>query len=108
MDGFRYEDLVAQADAVITKPGYGIVSDCLANRVPVLYTSRGEFAEYACLVAGLQRFGVSRFIENADLLAGAWREALAGLLGQPRIWEDLPADGAHVAAEILEGLLPSA
>ena len=38
--------LVAQADAVITKPGYGIVSDCLANRVPVLYTSRGEFAEY--------------------------------------------------------------
>ena len=108
LDGLRYEDLVAQADAVITKPGYGIVSDCLANRVPVLYTSRGEFAEYACLVAGLQRFGVSRFIENADLLAGAWREALAGLLGQPRIWEDLPADGAHVAAEILEGLLPSA
>jgi L-arabinokinase len=108
MDGLRYEDLVAQADAVITKPGYGIVSDCLANRVPVLYTSRGEFAEYACLVAGLQRFGVSRFIDNADLLAGAWREALGGLLGQPRVWEDLPADGAHVAAEILEGLLPSA
>jgi L-arabinokinase len=97
MDGLRYEDLVAQADAVITKPGYGIVSDCLANRVPVLYTSRGEFPEYACLVAGLQRFGVSRFIDNADLLAGAWREALEGLLGQARVWKDLPADGAYVA-----------
>ena len=46
MDGLRYEDVVAQADAVITKPGYGIVSECLANRVPVLYTDRGRFAEY--------------------------------------------------------------
>src|SRR3990172_3478854 len=34
MDGLKYEELVAQADAVIAKPGYGIVSDCLANRTP--------------------------------------------------------------------------
>jgi|PlaIllAssembly_1097288.scaffolds.fasta_scaffold10468_4 L-arabinokinase len=106
LDGLRYEDVVAQADAVITKPGYGIVSDCLANHVPVLYTSRGEFPEYACLVEGLQRFGVCRFIENADLLAGNWRGALDGLLGQPRTWRDLPADGADVAAEILAPMLP--
>jgi UDP:flavonoid glycosyltransferase YjiC (YdhE family) len=106
LDGLRYEDVVAQADAVITKPGYGIVSDCLANRVPVLYTSRGEFPEYACLVEGLQRFGVCRFIENADLLAGNWRGALDGLLGQPRTWRDLPADGADVAAKILAPMLP--
>ena len=105
LDGLRYEDLVAQADAVITKPGYGIVSDCLANRTPVLYTSRGEFAEYAHLVEGLERFGVSRFIGNADLLAGNWRGAIAALLGQPRSWTDLPANGADVAAEILETFL---
>jgi L-arabinokinase len=105
LDGLRYEDLVAQADAVITKPGYGIVSDCLANRTPVLYTSRGEFAEYARLVEGLERFGVSRFIGNADLLAGNWRGAIAALLGQPRSWTDLPANGADVAAQILETFL---
>jgi L-arabinokinase len=106
MDGLLHEDVVAQADAVITKPGYGIVSECLANRVPVLYTSRGRFAEYDRLVEGLNRFGVSRFIANDDLLAGNWREALKALLQQPRTWPALPADGAEAAAGILEPLLP--
>ncbi len=105
LDGLRYEDLVAQADAVITKPGYGIVSDCLANRIPVLYTDRGEFAEYAVLVAGLERYGVSAFIENHDLLSGNWRASLYGLLGRPRVWPDLPADGAKIAAGILRAYL---
>jgi L-arabinokinase len=101
LNGLRYEDLVAQADAVITKPGYGIVSDCLANRTPVLYTDRGEFAEYGALVAGLERFGVAAFIGNQDLLAGNWRGSLDALLRLPRTWCDLPANGAEVAAGIL-------
>jgi L-arabinokinase len=104
-DGLRYEELVAQADAVITKPGYGIVSDCLANRTPVLYTDRGEFAEYGALVAGLERFGVAAFIENRDLLAGNWRGSLDALLRLPRTWCDLPANGAEVAAGILREYL---
>ncbi len=106
MDGLCHEDVVGQADAVITKPGYGIVSECLVNRVPILYTSRGRFAEYELLVEGLNRFGVARFIGNDDLLAGNWRGALDALLRQPRTWPDLPADGAEVAAGILETLLP--
>jgi L-arabinokinase len=106
LNGTRYEDLVAQADAVITKPGYGIVSDCLANRTPVLYTSRGEFAEYPCLVAGLRRFGVSAFIGNRDLLTGNWRGSLEALLTRPMAWPDLPANGAEVAADILQACLP--
>lgn len=107
LDGLKYEDLVAQADAVITKPGYGIVSDCLANRTPVLYTARGEFAEYAPLVLGLHRFGVAEFIENQDLLAGNWRDGLHTLLTRPQSWPDLPANGADMAAGILRNHLPS-
>ena len=42
----RYEDLVAASDVVVTKPGYGIVSECIANGAALLYTSRGRFAEY--------------------------------------------------------------
>ncbi len=44
--GLRYEDLVAAVDIVITKPGYGIISECVANETALLYTSRGRFAEY--------------------------------------------------------------
>ncbi|NIQ96250.1 MAG: hypothetical protein GWN87_20165, partial [Desulfuromonadales bacterium] len=40
-----YPDLVGLADVVVTKPGYGIVSECIANDTAVLYTSRGRFRE---------------------------------------------------------------
>jgi hypothetical protein len=105
LDGCRYEDVIGQADAVITKPGYGIVSDCLANRVPLLYTSRGTFPEYAPLVDGLTRWGVARFITNDELLAGCWREPLIALLDLPPTWADISADGANEAAGILAGIL---
>ena len=40
----------APSDVVMTKPGYGIVSECLANGTALLYTARGRFAEYPVLV----------------------------------------------------------
>jgi L-arabinokinase len=100
-----YEDLVAQADVVITKPGYGIVSECLANRTRVCYTPRGQFAEYERLLDGLQRFGVAEALPTADFLAGEWRASLHAVLERPGAWPDLPADGAAVAAEALLALV---
>jgi hypothetical protein len=38
-----YADAVAAVDGVITKPGYGIVTDCLVHGTPVIYTDRGLF-----------------------------------------------------------------
>ncbi len=108
LEDFSYVDLIAQADAVITKPGYGIVSDSLANRTPVLYTSRGQFAEYGRLVAGLEEFGVSGFIENSDLLAGNWRTDLEALLRRPKAWADLASNGAEIAADCIRARLPCA
>jgi L-arabinokinase len=105
-NGLRYPDLVRQADAVITKPGYGIVSECLVNRTRMLYTSRGEFAEYGALVAGLERYAVSVFLSNDDLLAGNWQQGLADLFRRPARWPDIPANGAEVAAGLLCADLP--
>ena len=48
--GLRYEDVVGAVDVVITKPGYGIISECVANDTALLYTSRGHFVEYDVLV----------------------------------------------------------
>ena len=45
-DGLRYEDLVAAVDVVLTKPGYGIIAECVANDTAIVYTSRGHFVEY--------------------------------------------------------------
>ena len=73
--GFRYEDLVAAADVVVTKPGYGIISECIANDTAVLYTSRGQFVEYEVLVAGMPKYLRCAFIDHPEMpgTAGSWR-----------------------------------
>jgi L-arabinokinase len=96
--GFRYEDLVAAADIVVTKPGYGIVAECVANGTAMLYTDRGPFAEYPVLVEALHRWQRAAFIAQADLLAGRWDETLAALLASPAPDEKPRLDGAAVAA----------
>jgi hypothetical protein len=99
--GFRYEDLVRAADAVVTKPGYGIISDCVANGTAMLYTSRGRFAEYDVLVAEMPRVLRCRFIDLESLLAGRWHAALGELAASPPPPERPRTDGAEVVAALI-------
>ena len=97
----RYEDLIAAVDAVVTKPGYGILGECITASTPLLYTSRGDFREYDVLVAEMPRYLRSRFISQTDLFAGRWRAPLAELLAQPAPTETLAPNGAEIAAELI-------
>jgi L-arabinokinase len=101
---FRYEDLVAAADVVITKPGFGIIAECISTGTAMLYTSRGAFREYDVLVNALSRVVRARFIPQADLFAGRWIEALDGVIAQPPAPERIAVDGAERVAGILEGM----
>jgi hypothetical protein len=94
--GFRYEDLVAAVDVVITKPGFGIIAECIATGTAMLHTSRGAFREAKVLTDALPRFARSRFISQADLFAGTWREALEGVVNQPEPPERLATNGAEI------------
>ena len=80
----RYEDLVGACDAVMTKPGYGIVAECIANGTPMVYTARGRFAEYDCLVAGIEAHLPNAFISQDDLHAGRWSDALETVFARGR------------------------
>jgi len=95
---FRYEDLVAAADVVITKPGYGIIAECIANGTALLYTSRGIFREYDVLVRDMPRYLRSRFIDQGELFAGRWRGPLEALMAQAAPPETIATNGAEVAA----------
>jgi L-arabinokinase len=94
-----YVSLLAACDAVVTKPGYGIVADCLANHVPALFTDRGPFREYDVLADGLMRLGRARYVPRQDVLAGDLGGHLAVLLESDVPWTDQPLDGAAVVAE---------
>ncbi len=93
-----YVSLLAACDVVVTKPGYGIVADCLANRTAVLFTDRGPFREYDVLAEALQRLGRARYVPRVDVLSGNLGSHLAALSNDTMPWTDLPMDGAQVVA----------
>ncbi len=99
--GVRYEDLVAAAAVVVTKPGYGIISECIANDTAVLHTPRGHFPEYDVLVKEMPKYLRQASIDNETLLSGKWDGHLDKLLAQPKVKKKPEANGAEVAADIL-------
>ena len=101
----HYQDLLCTADAIVTKPGYGIVADVLAQRVPVLYTDRGDFAEYPRLVAALSDCATAEFIPQQELLGGNWSPYLSRLLAKPPHWPEIELNGAQVAAQKILSML---
>ena len=99
--GLRYEDLVRAADVVVTKPGYGIIAECLANDAAILYTDRGPFAEYDVLVDAMPKYVRCRFIPRTDLFQGSWQDHLEAVVAQPPAPVRPRTDGAAVAAGYL-------
>jgi L-arabinokinase len=96
--GLSFIDLVRGADFVLTKPGYGIVSDCLAHKVPMVYCDRGDFPEYAILVKAIKTGLPHQYLSQKDLYEGRWEKVLAPFrppLGG-RLWR---GNGAGVAAK---------
>ncbi len=96
-----YEDVVAAVDGVITKPGYGIVSDCLAHGTPVIYTDRGFFPEYDILVQEMAKQLSTVYLSSPDFYAGRWQAAIQALEKLPRVTPTLPCNGAEVCAETI-------
>jgi hypothetical protein len=99
--GIRYEDLVNASEAVVTKPGYGIIAESIANDAAILYTSRGHFPEYDVLVDEMPKYVRSAFFSHDDLFNGKWEPHLDKLLAQPKLKKKPETNGADVAAEIL-------
>jgi len=101
-----YADAVAAVDGVITKPGYGIVADCLVHGTPVIYTDRGLFREYDILVNEMSTHLATVYLPSPDLYAGRWQGAVEQLERLPRRAPSLPANGAEVCARAIADVLP--
>jgi len=104
-DGLRYEDLVAAVDIVLTKPGYGIVSECIANGTRLLYTSRGRFREYDIFIEQMPHFLPCQFLSLRDLSAGRWNAAIGNLLAKPFPDHRPDTNGAEIAAAKIDTML---
>jgi len=98
--GLEYTDLVAAVDVVVSKPGYGIVTDCIGAGTRLVYTDRGDFPEYPVLVAEMPRYLPVTFVSNEDLCRGRLEGALDSVRALP--FPSPPRlDGASIAASRL-------
>lgn len=99
----RFPDLVAASDVVLSKPGYGIAGECVANQTPLLHLPRTGFAETKPLLADLDGMGKHRPVSREAL---ASPDFLANLLNWLEEWDSNPwlgvgCNGAAVVAELV-------
>ena len=97
----RYADVAASVDVVISKAGYGTISECIANAVPLIYLPRHGFAEHDALVLGMNKWGGGIEISEQAFHAGDWTDALRRALNVPPSLTAFATNGAEVIAQNL-------
>jgi L-arabinokinase len=98
--GLAYVDLVGAVDVVVTKPGYGIVTDCIGAGTRMVYTDRGDFPEYPILSEEMEQYIPAVFANNDEICHGRLGPALDRVRAIP-LPQRPRMDGAEVAAALL-------
>jgi len=102
--GLGYPDVIGAVDAVVTKPGYGIVTDCLAAGTPLVYTERGDFPEYQVMVRELPGLLACVHVGNEAVRAGRLAGPVHRAIALPRPPAPDLEGGARAAAHVLAAL----
>lgn len=98
-----FADVLATADIVVSKPGFGILSECCANDKPLVFAERTDFREYPILEAAVARHLRGVHIPAERLYAGELESHLQAALRTPPAREPLPGGGAELAAGLICG-----
>ncbi len=104
-DSLGHHELVAAVDAVIGKPGYGTVAECLWQPTPLCWLARGEFREAAPLGESIERWLPSAPISLDDLKSGRWSEIVERAIATTPPERAPTPNGAAEAAAILQSML---
>ena len=98
---FPVADLFASVDVVLSKPGFGVLSECVANRKPILYVERENFREYPVLETALKRNLTHLHIPSEDLYRGLIGEYLSAIQTAAPPLEPLTMGGDLQAAQAI-------
>jgi len=96
---FSFSDVIATADLVVSKPGYGILSECVVNDKPLVYAERTDFREYPILEAALKQHLRHVHIPAEALYRGELTPYLAAADRAPPAKQPLSAGGDEQAAQ---------
>lgn len=101
----HYPDLVRASDYVLTKPGYGIMSEVFYAETPVIYTDRGDFSEYPILVDVLEKKFPSSYITHNQISNCSFEDSIANIqmrMGSKKLLDIEPDGEDTIIKHILE------
>lgn len=102
--GLDFPDLLASADLVITKSGYGTFTEAACNGVPVLHVTRPDWPEEAYLTMWLHRHVASSPVSGKKLLRGEIRDSVEKLLQAAPQHPPAASGGGEAAQLVLDCL----
>jgi hypothetical protein len=100
--GLTLTDVLASADAVVGKPGYGTFTEAACNGVPMLYVQRRDWPEEPYLVSWIQRHARAAELAPARLVSGDTHASLDALWAAPRRPPVSPTGADEAARVVLE------
>lgn len=93
-----FGELVASVDVVLTKPGYGTVTECACAGTPILYRSRNDWPETPHMMGWAARHVAVEEIDTASFKSGQFLEKLQAVLQAPRPEPARPTGVAEAVA----------
>ncbi|MCG6899274.1 MAG: hypothetical protein LJE75_04655 [Gammaproteobacteria bacterium] len=100
-------DVLASADVVLTKPGYGTYAEAVCNGVAVLSLERPDWPETAVLNRWVRQHGHLEVMKREQFYKGTFVQQLQSLLAATPGPGMQPA-GIHQAVALIQSLLPAA
>lgn len=98
---FPFTDVLASADLALTKPGHGILSECVANDKPIACVERPDFPEARVLIPAIRRYVRHAVIGLDAFYRGEIADALEAAVNAPHPPERAPLGGAPAAADAI-------
>ncbi|MGC9035889.1 MAG: hypothetical protein ACP5K7_08645 [Verrucomicrobiia bacterium] len=102
---FSFTDVINMCDLVVGKPGYGLVSNCVAHKKKLLYPPRYGFREDEIMMNEAKRFTAMLEIPREDFYAGRWNGYLEKLIADENPRESISVNGADECVKIINSYL---
>jgi len=102
------QNYIAMCDLVISKPGYGTVSEAVRAKVPMFLLQRNGFKEDELITNVVEKLGIGSIISEKCFLDGNWINKLDEINNVKAQFDNIPKrfidDGSYEVVDIIENL----
>jgi len=84
------QNYIAMCDLVISRTGYGIVSEAIKGKVPMILFKRKGFKEDELTKNKVEELGIGKYISEKSFLEGSWTKRIDEMQNWKRQFDKLP------------------